>query len=100
MPAEQKWVTPEFTKDGTTLAAAEMIRSGTTCFNDMYFFPEASYVLLPPLIRWLILIPYASAEAIERIGMRAAFSSIILKFPSMYSDTLDGYFTKVCDKIE
>jgi 5-methylthioadenosine/S-adenosylhomocysteine deaminase len=76
MPAEQKWVTPEFTKDGTTLAAAEMIRSGTTCFNDMYFFPEAS------------------AEAIERIGMRAAFSSIILKFPSMYSDTLDGYFTK------
>ncbi len=38
-PAEAKWVNPEFVKDGTELAIAEMIRGGTTCFNDMYFFP-------------------------------------------------------------
>ena len=39
-PAEQKWVSPEFVQDGTELAIAEMLRSGTTCFNDMYFFPD------------------------------------------------------------
>jgi len=39
-PAEQKWISPEFVYDGTRHAIAEMIRSGTTCFNDMYFFPD------------------------------------------------------------
>src|SRR5690606_32720339 len=39
-PAEARWVTPEFVRDGTELAIAEMLASGTTCFNDMYFFPE------------------------------------------------------------
>ena len=29
-----------FVADGTDLAMAEMIRGGTTCFNDMYFFPD------------------------------------------------------------
>ena len=39
-PAEAKWVSPEFVRDGVRLAAAEMLKSGTTCLNDMYFFPE------------------------------------------------------------
>ena len=39
-PLEQKWVGEAFVKDGTDLAIAEMILGGTTCFNDMYFFPE------------------------------------------------------------
>ena len=39
-PLEQRWMSEEFVKDGTDLAIAEMIRGGTTCFNDMYFFPE------------------------------------------------------------
>jgi len=39
-PAEAKWVGPEFVRDGSELAAAEMLKGGTTCFNDMYFFPE------------------------------------------------------------
>ncbi len=38
-PLEKKWVSEAFVKDGTDLAIAEMIRGGTTCFNDMYFFP-------------------------------------------------------------
>ena len=38
-PAEGKHVSEEYVADGTRHAAAEMIRSGTTCFNDMYFFP-------------------------------------------------------------
>ena len=41
-PAEKKWIGPEFIKDGTKLAIAEMLRSGTTCFNDMYFFPDST----------------------------------------------------------
>ena len=41
-PAEQKWVSEQFVHDGTQLAIAEMLRSGTTCFNDMYFFPEVT----------------------------------------------------------
>src|SRR5690554_6358714 len=40
-PAEGQWVSDEFVHDGTRFACAEMIRSGTTCFADMYFFPEA-----------------------------------------------------------
>ncbi|MGZ8225916.1 MAG: amidohydrolase family protein, partial [Methylococcaceae bacterium] len=39
-PLEQKWMSEAFVKDGTDLAIAEMIRGGTTCFNDMYFFPD------------------------------------------------------------
>lgn len=39
-PAEQKWVSPEFVKAGTELAIAEMLRAGTTCFNEQYFFPD------------------------------------------------------------
>ena len=41
-PAEAKHVSSEFVRDGTLLACAEMLRGGITCFNDMYFFPEAS----------------------------------------------------------
>lgn len=37
-PAEAKNVDREFVKWGTRLAAAEMIRSGTTTFADMYYF--------------------------------------------------------------
>lgn len=39
-PAENQWVSEEFVRDGTALAIAEMIKSGTTCFADMYFYPE------------------------------------------------------------
>ena len=39
-PAEGKWINPRFISDGFELSAAEMIRSGTTCMNDMYFYPD------------------------------------------------------------
>src|SRR6185436_2039090 len=38
MPVEREFVSPEFVKLGTTLACAEMIRGGVTCFSDMYYF--------------------------------------------------------------
>ena len=41
-PAESRWVNEEFVHDGTQLAIAEMLRSGTTCFNDMYFYPDVA----------------------------------------------------------
>jgi 5-methylthioadenosine/S-adenosylhomocysteine deaminase len=39
-PAEKRWVSAEFVRDGTELAIAEMLRAGITCFADQYFFPE------------------------------------------------------------
>ena len=41
-PAEEKHVSVQFVYDGTLLACAEMLRGGTTCFNDMYFYPKAA----------------------------------------------------------
>lgn len=38
-PLEQAFVSEEFVADGTALAIVEMLRAGTTCFNDNYFFP-------------------------------------------------------------
>ncbi len=39
-PAEGRFVSPEYVADGTRIAIGEMIKGGTTCFNDMYFFPD------------------------------------------------------------
>jgi len=75
-PAEGKWVSPEFVYDGSLLAIAEMIRCGTTCFNDMYFFPEAT------------------AEAAELAGIRAHIGMTIIDVPTAYAKTTDEYFRK------
>ncbi len=64
MPVEREFVSPDFVRLGTKLACAEMIRSGVTCFADMYYFEEH--------------IAKATAEA----GMRAVCSQTVLKFPS------------------
>ncbi|HAS85399.1 MAG TPA: TRZ/ATZ family hydrolase, partial [Candidatus Competibacteraceae bacterium] len=39
-PVEARWVSRSFVRDGARLAMAEMLRGGTTCFNDMYMFPD------------------------------------------------------------
>ncbi len=39
-PAEAKAISPEFVRDGVELAIAEMLRGGTTCCNENYFFPD------------------------------------------------------------
>ena len=31
---------PDFVADGVELAVAEMLRGGTTCCNENYFFPD------------------------------------------------------------
>lgn len=75
-PAESRWVSSEFVLDGTELAAAEMLLSGTTCVNDMYFFPDAS------------------AQAYAKVGMRANVGLIIIDFPTNWANSLDEYFSK------
>src|SRR5574338_568377 len=64
MPVEREFVRPDFVALGTSLACAEMIRSGTTCFADMYYFEESV------------------AEAAAAAGLRALCAQTVLKFPA------------------
>src|SRR6266446_539410 len=75
-PAETRHVSPEFVYDGTLLACAEMLRGGVTCFNEMYFFPEAA------------------ARAALEAGIRAALGIIAFEFPTSYAADADDYIAK------
>ena len=75
-PAEAKWVNEEFVKDGTRLAIAEMIKSGTTCFNDMYFFPDIT------------------AQVSDSCNMRTTVGMIVIDFPSNWAADQNDYFDK------
>jgi len=74
MPVERQFVDPDFCRLGTRLACAEMIRSGVTCFCDMYYFEEEV------------------AATAAQIGMRAVCAETILRFPApgapTYEDSL------------
>ncbi len=37
---ERRWSGPEYVRDGTELAIAEMLRAGVTCFADMHLWPD------------------------------------------------------------
>jgi len=75
-PLEQQWMSEEFVKDGTDLAIAEMLRGGTTCFNDMYFFPDIT------------------AQQAEQAGIRATVGLIVIDFPSVWAKDSDEYLQK------
>ena len=75
-PAESLHVDMNFVLDGTRLACAEMLLGGITCFNDMYFYPEAA------------------ADAALATGMRAAIGMIVIDFPSAYASDTDDYLAK------
>jgi len=75
-PTEAKWVSSEFVYDGSLIACAEMLRGGTTCFTDMYFFPEEV------------------ARAAEQAQMRASVGLIVIDFPSAYAQDADEYLRK------
>jgi len=66
-PLESKWVSEEFVYHGTQLAIAEMLRGGTTCFADMYFFPDAS------------------AKAATETGMRVQLAAPVIDFPTPWA---------------
>jgi 5-methylthioadenosine/S-adenosylhomocysteine deaminase len=75
-PAESRHISPQFVRDGTLLACWEMLRGGITCFNDMYFFPQAA------------------AEAALSAGMRAALGITVFEFPSAYGSDAEDYLDK------
>lgn len=75
-PAEGKHVGAAFCADGVRLAFAEMIRGGTTCVNDMYFFPEAT------------------AQVAREVGLRATVGLVIFDFPTAWGSGADDYLHK------
>lgn len=75
-PAEKLHLGREFVYDGTRLACAEMLKGGTTTFNDMYFYPEAA------------------ARAVKEAGMRAAIGMVVLDFSTPYAADCDDYLSK------
>jgi len=75
-PVEMRWVSDTFVQDGTELAIAEMIRSGTSCFSDMYFFPENA------------------AKAASHAGIRSQIAFPVFDFPSPWGRGPDEYIHK------
>lgn len=75
-PAEGKFVGDSFVEAGASLAVAEMLRGGTTCVNDMYFFPEAT------------------ARVIDKSGMRASLGMLVIEFPTNWAANVDEYLHK------
>ena len=70
-PAEAKNVDPELAYWGSLLACAEMIRSGTTTFCDMYIFEDET------------------AKAASLAGMRCLLGEVLFDFPSPNFKTPD-----------
>jgi len=60
-PLEQK-LTKEDVYWGTKLACLEMLKTGTTCFNDMYWYPEVAI------------------EATKEMGLRAVIGLVMIDF--------------------
>lgn len=78
-PAEGRWVSEDFVRDGTELAIAEMLKAGTTCYSDMYFFPEVA------------------AKVAEQVGIRAQYVCPVLDFPTKWGDGPDDYLAKALE---
>jgi 5-methylthioadenosine/S-adenosylhomocysteine deaminase len=75
-PVEARVLSAEFVADGTNLAMAEMITTGTTCFADMYFFADTA------------------AEQVQRSGMRSQIGFTVFDFPTAGGKDPDDYIHK------
>jgi 5-methylthioadenosine/S-adenosylhomocysteine deaminase len=82
MPVEREYVSPEFVRLGTSLGCAELIRSGVTTFNDMYYFEEDI------------------AKATVAAGMRAVCGQTVLKFPTPDADSYEDSLEMARDYIK
>ncbi len=82
MPVEREYVSPDFVQLGTSIACAELIRSGVTTFNDMYYFEE--YV----------------ARAAAAAGMRAVCGQTVMKFPAPDAESYEDSFAMARDFIQ
>lgn len=75
-PIESKHMSAQFVRDGSAIACAEMLAGGITCFNDMYYFPEATL------------------EAAREAGLRASLGIVVIDFPTAYASDADDYLAK------
>jgi len=81
-PAEARMLSAEFVADGSALSVLEMVRGGTTCVQENYFFPTAA------------------AATFKAMGMRALVGAPIIEFPSAWAATIDDYFAQGVALIE
>lgn len=75
-PVEAAVIGPQFVEDGVTLAIAEMLRGGTTCANENYFFPDVQ------------------AAVYKRHGFRARVGLPVIDFPTAWAQSSDEYFDR------
>lgn len=75
-PAEARWANGEWVQLGTELAIAEMLRGGTTCFNENYFFPDRM------------------AEVVEASGLRACIGIPVIGVETQWATGPDEYIEK------
>jgi len=75
-PAERAVVSDDYVKDASLHACAEMLSGGTTCFNDMYFYPQAT------------------AMAVSQAGIRANLGLFVSEFATSYACDADDYLQK------
>ncbi len=75
-PVEAECVDDEFVFDGSMLAIAEMIRSGTTCFQDMYFMPEQT------------------ALAVQKSGIRANIGLMVVDTKTVWAEDAEQCINK------
>jgi 5-methylthioadenosine/S-adenosylhomocysteine deaminase len=76
LPAARACMSPDFVRDGTQLAIAEMLRAGITAFADMYLFPEEA------------------ARAASAARMRAAIGLPVTDGPTPWADSATGHLAK------
>jgi 5-methylthioadenosine/S-adenosylhomocysteine deaminase len=75
-PLERRWLDADYVRDGTELAIADMLTSGTTCFADMHLFPEAA------------------AQIVADARIRACIGLPVLDQPTGWADSADEYLDK------
>ncbi|HET19605.1 MAG TPA: TRZ/ATZ family hydrolase [Chromatiales bacterium] len=75
-PLEGRFLADDFVHDGSRFAMGELIRGGVTCFNDMYFFPEATI------------------RAAQDAGLRASIGLPVIDFPTPWGAGPDEYISK------
>ena len=75
-PIERRWVDPEYVRDGTELAIAEMLRGGITCFADMHLWPE--------------VVARTAAES----HMRASVGLVVIEAATRWAAEPDEYIEK------
>lgn len=75
-PLERRWVDPDYVRDGTTLAIAEMLRAGITCFADMHLWPDVV------------------AQTAASLHMRASVGLVVTESATRWAATADEYIDR------